>query len=298
MMIAGARQGSVAVTGASSGIGRACALHLDRIGYQVLAGIRKESDAEALRQSGSERLTPIRLDVTDSGSIAEAADVVRREVGGNGLLGLVNNAGIAVGGPLEFLPLEDMRRLMEVNLIGTLAVTQALLPLLRSGRGRIVNIGSVSGRVAAPFLGPYAASKFALEAMSDALRLEVAPWGIYVAMVEPGAVDTPIWGKALSEDAERLSARPEIGRTLYGRAVEAVRRHVEATAESGMPAQVVAEAVAHALCARRPKARYHVGRGLRLRVAFLTAIPTRWRDKLIQWGMGLEGEGGEMQDEN
>ena len=288
---------AVVVTGASTGIGRACALHLDRIGYQVFAGIRKTSDAEEIRQSASERLTPVLLDVTDSHSVAGASEAVGQAVGASGLAGLVNNAGIAVGGPLEFLALEDLRRQMEVNLVGQVAVTQALLPLLRTGRGRIVNIGSVSGRVAAPFLGPYAASKFALGALSDALRLELAPWGIQVVMVDPGPVDTPIWAKSLAEDAARQSRMPAEGQRLYGRALAAIREHVALAGQDGMPPQDVAEVVARALSVRRPKARYLVGRGLWLTIPFLRAIPTRWRDELIRREMGLKAAGREMQNE-
>ena len=288
---------AVVVTGASTGIGRACALHLDRIGYQVFAGIRKTSDAEEIRQSASERLTPVLLDVTDSHSVAGASEAVGQAVGASGLAGLVNNAGIAVGGPLEFLALEDLRRQMEVNLVGQVAVTQALLPLLRTGRGRIVNIGSVSGRVAAPFLGPYAASKFALGALSDALRLELEPWGIQVVMVDPGPVDTPIWAKSLAEDAARQSRMPAEGQRLYGRALAAIREHVALAGQDGMPPQDVAEVVARALSVRRPKARYLVGRGLWLTIPFLRAIPTRWRDELIRREMGLKAAGREMQNE-
>ena len=261
--------------------------------------IRKASDAETLRRAASDRLTPVRLDVTDSRSIADAADLVANAVGPGGLTGLVNNAGIAVGGPLEFLDLEDLRRQMEVNLIGPVAVSQALMPLLRMAGGRIVNIGSVSGRIAAPFVGPYAASKFALGALSDALRLELEPWGIGVLVVDPGPVDTPIWGKSLAEDVARQSRMPVEGRRLYGRALEAVREHVASAGQAGMSPQAVAEVVAHALSVRRPKARYLVGRGLWCRIALLRAIPTRWRDGLIRRGMGL-GEAGKckMQNEN
>ena len=287
---------AVAVTGASTGIGRACALHLDRVGYQVFAGIRKASAAEELRRAASGRLTPVLLDVTDSRSIEEASAAVAEAVGPDGLTGLVNNAGIAVGGPLEFLALDDLRRQMEVNLIGQVAVTQALLPLLRFGRGRIVNIGSVSGRIAAPFLGPYAASKFAFGALSDALRLELEPWGIRVVVVDPGPVDTPIWAKSLAEDAARQSRMPVEGQRLYGRALEAVREHVAAAGQTGMSPQDVAVVVARALSVRRPRARYLVGSGLWLQIPFLRALPTRWCDGLIRRGMGLRAAGREMQN--
>ena len=180
---------SVVITGASTGIGAACALHLDQWGWRVFAGVRKQGDAEALRAQGSARLTPVSLDVTDTVSISTAASAVAGAVGAAGLAGLVNNAGIVVPGPIELLPLSDLRRQLEINVVGQVAVTQAFLPLIRAGRGRIVNMGSIAGRMATPFTGAYGASKFALEALTDALRLELQPWGISVSIIEPGAVD-------------------------------------------------------------------------------------------------------------
>ena len=186
----------VVITGASTGIGAACALHLDALGLRVFAGIRNAADGEALHAQASSRLVPVHIDVTDSASIAAAVDTIQSLVGDAGLGGLVNNAGIAVGGPLEMLPLDELRRQFEVNVIGQLAVTQAFLPLLRKARGRIVNIGSIAGRVPLPLIGPYSMSKFALNAMTKSLRLEVDAWGIKVAIVEPGAIATPIWKKS------------------------------------------------------------------------------------------------------
>jgi NAD(P)-dependent dehydrogenase (short-subunit alcohol dehydrogenase family) len=180
----------VVVTGASTGIGLACARLLAGRGFQVFAGVRKEADAEALRSEAAS-LHPVQLDVTDSEGIAEAARTVR-EAAGPGLAGLVNSAGVAVTGPLEYLPVDELRTQLEVNLVGQVAVLQAFLPALRLSRGRIVNISSIGGRVALPLAGPYAASKFALEAVSDSLRRELAPWGVRVAVVEPGGVRTPV----------------------------------------------------------------------------------------------------------
>ncbi|MEX0791398.1 MAG: SDR family NAD(P)-dependent oxidoreductase, partial [Actinomycetota bacterium] len=170
-------RGAVVITGASTGIGRATAPRLAAIGFRVFAGVRKQADADSLKQEAP-AVTPLILDVTDEHSIAEAATAVKAAVGANGLAGLVNNAGITVPGPLEFLPAEDLRRQFEVNVIGPIAVTQAFMPLLRAGKGRIVNVGSIGGRVSTPFLGAYSASKFAIEAISDALRVELRPWGI------------------------------------------------------------------------------------------------------------------------
>ena len=182
----------VVITGASTGIGAASARHLDRLGFRVFAGIRKSQDGERLRAQTSSKLTPIRFDVTDDGSIAAAADTIRAALDGDGLAGLVNNAGIAVPGPIETVPLAEARKQFEVNVLGQIAVTQAFLPLLRQGRGRIVNIGSIAGLTATPFLGLYGASKFALEALTDALRVEVRPWGINVSIIEPGAIASSI----------------------------------------------------------------------------------------------------------
>src|SRR5262245_29141737 len=182
-------RGVVIVTGASTGIGEATALHLRELGYDVRAGVRKDEDFERLGGLG---LTPLHLDVIDAGSIAAA----RSEVGDGPLAGLVNNAGVAVAGPLEFIPIDRLREQLEVNLIGQIAVTQAFLSGLRAGRGRIVNVSSIGGRVALPFLGPYAASKFGLEGVSDSLRRELRPQGVEVILVEPGGVKTPIWKKS------------------------------------------------------------------------------------------------------
>jgi NAD(P)-dependent dehydrogenase (short-subunit alcohol dehydrogenase family) len=176
---------AVVITGASTGIGAACAVHLDRLGFVVFAGVRKIEDGEALqRQGGANRLIPLILDVTDDGSIQQSRAIVAAHVGTNGLFGLINNAGIAVVGPLEAVPIPDLRRQLEINLIGQVAVTQTFLPLIRTARGRIVNMGSIAGRAAMPLMGPYSASKFALEAITDALRLEVQQWGIEVSIVD------------------------------------------------------------------------------------------------------------------
>src|SRR3954471_14417569 len=172
------RRGAVVITGASTGIGATCAAHLSSLGFRVFAGVRKPEDAERAREAGHEPLT---IDVTDPESIRSAVE----QVGDAPLSGLVNNAGIAVAGPLEFIPIDEFRRQLDVNVVGQVAVTQAFLPALRRSRGRVVFVGSIAGRSALPFLGAYAASKFAVEAVTDALRVELRPWGIDVAVVEP-----------------------------------------------------------------------------------------------------------------
>ena len=280
-------RGAVVVTGASTGIGQACALRLDKIGFQVFAGVRKEADGESLKRQASERLTPVFIDVTEEASIASAADTVAAAVGAAGLAGLVNNAGIVVPGPLEFQPLGDIRQQIDVNFIGQIAVTQAFLPLLRKRRGRIVNIGSIGGRMATPFLGAYAASKFAMEAFTDSLRMELQPWGISVSIVEPGSIATPLWekGQAAADEIDRKL--PQTGHALYDPAVAAMRRVADKLARAAIPPSAVAKAVAHALTAKRPKTRYLVGRDAKLQAAVAKLVPDRMRDWLIVQRMGL-----------
>ena len=186
---------SVVITGASTGIGRGCALRMDALGWSVFAGVRKEVDATSLRAEASDRLRPLFLDVSNPRSILEAQQAVSQALGAEGLSGLVNNAGIPYGGAIEHLEMQEVRRTFDVNFFGLIEVTQAFMPLLRRAHGRIVNMSSVSGWIASPFLSPYSTSKFALEALSDALRVELHPWNIHVAVIEPGAIDTPIWAK-------------------------------------------------------------------------------------------------------
>ncbi len=278
---AGTPKGAVVVTGASTGIGAACALRLGALGFRVFAGVRKAADGQALTQRASGGLTPILLDVTDGGSITAAAASIAEAVGAAGLYGLVNNAGIVVGGPLEILPLDQLRKQFEVNVIGQIAVTQAFLPLLRRARGRIVNMGSISGRMATPVLGPYSASKFAMEALTDALRLEVRPWGIAVSLIEPGAVATPIWEKSKAAGEELARAVPREGLALYAGAVTAVQKAAGRAARHAIPAEAVAQAVVHALTARSPKTRYLVGRDARIRALLARFLPDRLLDRLL-----------------
>jgi NAD(P)-dependent dehydrogenase (short-subunit alcohol dehydrogenase family) len=269
------------VTGASTGIGRASALRLDRLGWSVFAGVRRDEDAEDLRAAGSERLQPIRLDVTDEDGVGAVAEEVG-EKAGDGLDGLVNNAGIAVPGPLETLALDDFRRQLEVNLTGQLAVTQAMLPLIRAGRGRIVFISSIGGRMASPFLGAYSASKFAIEAVGDTLRQELQPWSIHVSLVEPGSVATPIWGKGEREADEMEDRAPESQLRLYGEKIERFRRTVRKTAERGVDPEKVADRVEHALTSPRPRTRYLVGVDANIQARMRTLLPDRVVDRLVR----------------
>lgn len=260
---------SIVITGASTGIGRACAERFDQRGWRVFAGVRKETDAAALNQATSERTTPIMLDVTRQETVDEAARLVTEAVGETGLQGLVNNAGIGVGGPVEGLDLEALRRQFEVNVFGQVRVSQAFLPLLRSGNGRIVNMSSIAGKVAQPFMAPYCGSKHALEALTDSMREELKPWRIHVAAVEPGVIKTPIWDKARSQAAKALGEMPPQLEQLYGRATARLQEILEKLPQRGIPADRVADAVEHAMTARRPRTRYPVGTdakiGIRLR---------------------------------
>lgn len=283
-----ASKGAVVITGASTGIGEACALHLDKLGHRVFAGIRKAADGESLRRRASERLVPVRLDISDETEIRQAAHNVIEALGGDGLAGLVNNAGMVVGGMLEFLPLDALRHQLEVNVIGQIAVTQAFLPSLRKARGRIVNIGSVSGLISSPFTGAYSASKFALEALTDSLRMELRPWKIHVSIVEPGFIQTPIISKSF-EAAEDLRSQlsPE-ALQLYGAAIHAVGNALKRESAKAAPTDVVVKAVVHALTAQRPRTRYVVGANSGFQISLARALPDRWRDALITRQLGLK----------
>lgn len=272
---------SVVVTGASSGIGAACALALDTLGYRVFAGVRNPADGERLQRQAGPRLMPIRLDVTDSASIAAASHTVAAMVGDRGLAGLVNNAGIGVAGPIELLPLADWRRQFEVNVFGLIAVTQTFLPLIRTGHGRIINMGSIAGRASMPFMAPYAASKHALEAITDALRLELQPWGIRVALITPGAIATPIWGKTRKEVDTWDATWSQDLKDMYKEGFTRIKDAATAAGEQAQPARVVAEAVAHALRSRWPKTRYLIGSDAAIRSWLALLIPDRLNDWII-----------------
>ncbi|MEH2318419.1 SDR family oxidoreductase [Nostoc sp.] len=277
----------IVVTGASTGIGQACALLLDQLGFSVFAGVRQDIDAQTLKQKGSQRLIPIFLDVTDAESIASAVDKVTNTVGGVGILGLVNNAGIAVPGPLELLTIADFQYQMQVNVTGQLAVTQAFLGLLRQSRGRIVNMGSISGISPTPFLGAYNASKFALEALTDVMRMELRPWGISVSIVEPGSIATPIWEKSLSQSEIAQLDLPQSAQNLYGQAMNIVRKKMQILASKGISADIVAQAVVHALTAKQPKTRYLVGRDAKIGSVLKHILPDKLHDRIILYSMGL-----------
>jgi NAD(P)-dependent dehydrogenase (short-subunit alcohol dehydrogenase family) len=271
---------AVLITGCSSGIGRAAALHLDAAGWRVYAGVRKEADAESLAGEASAALTPLILDVADGTSIELAAERIEGEAKG-GLAGLVNNAGIAVSGPLEFIPIEDFRRQIEVNLTGHVAMIQANLPALRRASGRIVNVTSIGGLVTTPFFAPYCASKFGLEAISDSLRVELRPWGIETIAVEPGSIDTGIWSGGAKIFEEMRQRMPAKAMKLYGEAMQATAKASEETGERGIPPERVATVIETALTTSRPRSRYRVGRDAHLMALSSRLLPDRVYDRIV-----------------
>ena len=279
----------VLVTGASTGIGHASAVALAEKGFHVFAGVRNGADGERIRTESGGKIEPILLDVTNSGQIAEAVRHVTGIVGEAGLPGLVNNAGVAVVGPLEFIPMEDFTRQMNVNVNGVLAVTQAFLPLLRAARGRLCLISSSNGFLAVPFMGPYSASKFAVEALGDCLRSELAPWKIRVSLVQPGSTQTPIWEKSKMENEALLARMPAECRELYGKEIDAMRAEAEKMIRRASPVREVSDCVVHALTAKRPKTRYRCADGANLAWFAARWLPDAWRDWVISKALGSIG---------
>lgn len=274
------------VTGSSTGIGRATSLRLDRSGWTVYAGVRREEDAAALIESGSDRLRPATVDVTDASSISALRERVEHEQP-DGIHALVNNAGSAFSGPVEFVPLDDLRTQIEVNLIGQVAMLQTLIPSLRKTRGRIINLTSIGGIVASPFMGPYAASKFGLEAISDSLRTELRPWGIETIAIEPGSVATEIWETGARQFAGSRERMPPEAEELYGKAMLAMQRTSEEMGSRGIPTEEAAALIERALDAKRPKARYRLGRDAHIMFALKRLLPDRVFDRLIARAMRI-----------
>jgi NAD(P)-dependent dehydrogenase (short-subunit alcohol dehydrogenase family) len=264
---------AVLITGASSGMGHACALRLVREGFTVFAAVRKERDAQNLRDQGSPRLIPVILDVTQDGTISEALRQIRETVGSAGLAGLVNNAGIAVTGPVELVSIEELRRQFEVNVFGQVAVTQAFLPLIRAAQGRIVNIGSVGAKFALPFASALNASKAALELINDALRMELRPWGIHVVLVSPGAIRTSAEAKLLADSESSVNTFSPEGKALYASSYRAFVQAFLDLESHGVGPEVMAATVARAFTARVPKLRYAVGPKSKMLPLLFKALP-------------------------
>lgn len=273
-------KGGIMITGASTGIGEHCALGLDKLGYRVFAGVRKAEDGERLKAEGSDNLTPVIVDVVDEDQVRQAAETVKQSLGNEPLVGLWNNAGISVNGPLEFVPLTELRRQLEVNVVGQVGVTQAFLPQLRQSKGRIVITGSVGGFFVTPMLTPYCMSKYAMEAMADGLRRELRPFGIQVVLIQPGSIQSKIWEKGISESEAFIEKSPPEMMEAYGWLVDALRRLAPQMANRAKSPEVVLDAVVHALTAPRPRTRYVMGGNAKAQ-QWISRLPDRWQDAMV-----------------
>lgn len=266
------------ISGASSGIGEACAVFLSKNGFRVFAGVRNKSDGYILQKNAPGKIVPLLLDVLDPISIKNAKKTVSNETGGK-LFALVNNAGVGLGGPVEILPIDEIRKLFEVNVIGVFAVTIAFIPLLRKGRGgRIINMGSMSGILSLPGLSAYAASKHALEAITDSLRLELNPFNITVSIIEPGNVDTPIWEKGLTSFNEILSKSENEVSHLYTNLNSQLFKYSQN--HKGIPSEKVANLVHQILISKKPKNRYLLGKDA-IFFKLINYLPASIRDRII-----------------
>jgi NAD(P)-dependent dehydrogenase (short-subunit alcohol dehydrogenase family) len=286
------RRGFVLITGASTGIGRACALELARYGFGVLAGVRRDEDAKSVESDGVGKISAVKIDVTDAESIACAVKNISEKVGDDGLAGVINNAGISVVGPVEFVSMCDWRRQFDTNFFGVIAVTQATLPLLRmhvakcgKGSARLVNMSSIAGRIAQPIVGPYTASKFALESLTDSLRLELRSQGILVCSVNPGAIDTPIWSKAQASVEKVTPDHP--ARALYGPMIDGVTAAAEKAHSTAAPVSLVARSVLACMTDRNPKTRYFVGKDARSGAMAKRLIPDKMFDAILRKYFGV-----------
>jgi len=275
---------TVIVTGASTGIGHGCAAVLVRKGFRVFGSVRSRTDADRISHELGEKFVPLLFDIADQTAVRSSAAIVEEILRGKPLFGLVNNAGIAVPGPLLYLDIDEFRRQLEVNVTGQLIVTQTFAPLLKSAdaqkAGRIVMMSSVGGRNASPFIGAYNASKFALEGMSESLRRELMLWGIDVIVVAPGTIATPIWDKAEQADIARYSNTP------YAAALNAVRDYMLVNGRKGLKPEQVGELVHRALTAARPKTRYVITPDP-LQNLLVGTLPKRMVDRLIARRLGL-----------
>jgi NAD(P)-dependent dehydrogenase (short-subunit alcohol dehydrogenase family) len=276
-MTVSTENGLVVITGASTGIGAATAREMAQRGFHVLAGVRRERDADAIRAANVE---PLILDITNSDQIRALVSRVCEDPQGRPLRALVNNAAVQANVPIEVFGIDQWRDMFEVNLFGHVAVIQALLPTLIESGGRVVNISSVGGKIAMATYGPYAGTKFALEAMSDSLRREVAPHGVQVVVIEPGAVRTEMLGRAIAGAHDLLAAMTPEQRHRYGGLVHAVNAQAEASTKSGLPAEAAAAVIAKAITARKPRTRYTVGREAAL-LPVMRLLPDRLLDRIL-----------------
>jgi NAD(P)-dependent dehydrogenase (short-subunit alcohol dehydrogenase family) len=273
---------SVLVTGAARGIGRAIVDHLASTGWDVIAGVRTDQDADAVTKAHPQRVSAVILDITDAGHIAKLAKSLPER-----LDAVINNAGIAVAGPVETVSPDSWREQLKVNVIGQFAVTQAVLPQLRKARGRVLFVSSVNGRIATPMLGPYSASKFALEAAADALRVELRAWGISVVLIEPGQTDTDMWRTAGDMVLEVEAGMSPAHRDLYAKHIAGMKKFVPRARKMASPTDKVVAVVEEALTARRPKARYVVALLPKIQTVLVTNMPAALRDRLMGFMVGL-----------
>lgn len=278
---------AVLITGSSRGIGEATAKHLAGLGYRVFAGVRDVRDAERLRSQASDRMTPMILDVTNQEQIRQVVHEIEQRVGDRGLWGLINNAGNAVGGPLEFISEQELRRLFEVHVFGTLALTRAALPLVRRSRGRIVNVSSTASLMVAPFHGPYSAAKLALNGLSDALRLELRPHGTHVSTIICGSVRTEIWEKGIGLSRALGAQYPPHALELYGDAWQRLMDYFLEIGRSGETPENAARIIGRAITDKRPHNVYYVGRDARTHKALTRLLSSKLKDKVILRRIGL-----------
>lgn len=276
---------TIFITGASTGIGFTSATMLAQLGFKVIAGVLPNEDTTALQAIHADIL---HIDITKRDMVYDVAEKLNRQLAVGGLYGLLNNAGVAVSGPLEFTPMEEIRRQLEVNLFGHIEVTQALLPLIRQAKGRIVNITSLLGRITSAFSGPYCMSKYAMEAFSDALRLELAPLGVFVSAVEPGSIKTPIWGKFKDQATELAEELPPEAQSVYG---EKYQQSIDVGlkwASEGISPENVAKKVVHAFTAKKPKAAYIVGIDAHQAIFAKRLLPRTWVDSIVKIRFGVK----------
>lgn len=269
---------NILITGASTGIGRVTAETLAKKGHRVWAGVRSEKVFREIQSLNIPTLIPVLLDVTISKSIEKAIDQVKNQCEGK-LEALINNAGIVVSGPVEVVPVDEWRRQFEVNFFGQIAVIQSALPFLRDTRGRVINVSSISGRISMPWMVPYSASKFALCALSDGLRRELHKYGIFVASIEPGPIDTPIWDKSLAAGEKEMMSYDQKKLDLYRSDLEVFQAHAKRSRDRASPVEHVVKAIEHALFSSSPKTRYPVGKGISVAALLARALP----DKVLDW---------------
>ncbi|MBO9667127.1 MAG: SDR family oxidoreductase [Bdellovibrio sp.] len=275
----------VLITGASTGIGFETTRALLEDGYRVWAGVRKPEVLERLKQDFGDRLTILKLDVTNVDDIEAAFEAVQDQLKEKSEFIVINNAGIANGGPIEGLAIEEWRKVFEVNVFAMVEMTQKFLPILRRTKGRVINIGSISGRIASPFLGPYCASKFAVRSFSDSLRREVGYFGVRVSLIEPGPIRTEIWSKSIRRSDQVASTFTPDVQQAYGKLMESLREGVTKAAEDAAPVELVTKSILHAVESRFPRTNYLVGKNIQLQATLVQFLPASVMDTLVKAGL-------------